>query len=161
MVFCINYNLLNWFRSYLDERKQFVHYNGCDSKTSTVECGVPQGSVLGLLFIIYTNDLPDSLHNSRTLLFADDTTVYISGIDITLLYSKMTEDLAKLSDWFRANKLSLNISKTNYILFSNTDHQIPSLPKLKLANQVIQKTTSLKFLGLIIDDKFKWDQHIK
>ena len=135
-------------------------YNGHKSTTDTVECGVPQGSVLGpLLFIIYTNDLPNSVNNANTILFADDTTIYIANKNISTLYEILSHELANLSDWFRANKLSLNISKTNYILFSNTEKQ-NKLPELKLADQVISKVACVKFLGVHIDEKLKWDTHI-
>ena len=80
-----------------------------------------RGSVLGpLLFIIYTNDLPDSLDGAKSILFVDDTTIYISSNNITNLYRDMNIKLDNLTDWFRANKLSLNITKTNYMIFTNT-----------------------------------------
>ena len=67
---------LEWFANYLSDRKQYVTYNGVTSNLHTVRCGVPQGSVLGpLLFIIYSNDLPDILNITKAILFADDTTV--------------------------------------------------------------------------------------
>ena len=67
---------LEWFRSYLLERKQYVSYKGINSQSYSITCGVPQGSVLGpLLFIIYTNDLPGSLRCTTCILFADDTTL--------------------------------------------------------------------------------------
>ena len=75
---------LEWFRSYLCNRSQFVMYRDTESLRRLVSCGVPQGSVLGpLLFILYTNDLPAVLKHSQCILFADDTTVYISGINET------------------------------------------------------------------------------
>ena len=114
----------DWFRDYLTNRRQYAEYNGARSSTQSVTCGVPQGSVLGpLLFIIYTNDLPDTLNQSSSILFADDTTLYISDDNLYRLYAKMNEELNILTDWFKANKLSLNISKTKYILFSNSSHQ--------------------------------------
>ena len=116
---------LEWFRNYLTNRRQYVQINGNISNTETVTYGVPQGSVLGsLLFIIYTNDLPQSLTNSKTILFADDTTIFKSSYNIENLYKAMNEDLKILEDWFKANKLSLNASKTNYILFRNKKSEI-------------------------------------
>ena len=152
---------LDWFRSYLTNRKQFVHYGGIHSKINTIECGVPQGSVLGpLLFIIYTNDLPDTLNLVKSILFADDTTLYYSYPNIPHLYETMNKELDNLTDWFCANKLSLNVSKTNYMIFSNINPQQHSM-EIKLTNKIITKTNCVKFLGVFIDENLKWNEHIK
>lgn len=98
---------LDWFRSYLSNRKRYVHYAQHKSNIYNIPCGVPQGSVLGpLLFIIYTNDLPNCLINSKAILFADDTTIYISSNNMTDLYIKSNYELECLTEWFRSNKLS-------------------------------------------------------
>ena len=72
----------------------------------------------GLLFIIYTNDLPNCLNQTKSILFADDTTIYLSSNDIPYLFTQLNQELQMLTDWFRANKLSLNVAKTNYMLFA-------------------------------------------
>ena len=78
---------LEWFRSYLDRRMQYVYYNGLNSEIKPVEYGVPQGSVLGpLLFILYDNDIPQCMSYCRTILCADDTTVYQVGKDHNTMY---------------------------------------------------------------------------
>ena len=111
---------LEWFRSYLTNRKQYVQYNCVDSEIQDISCGVPQGSVLEpLLFIIYTNDLPLSLRYSRCILFSDDTTVYYSSSDINQALHNISCDLGNLTEWFKANKLSLNVNKTNYMIFNS------------------------------------------
>ena len=151
---------LDWFSSYLYNRKQFVHYMGSNSHVETIKCGVPQGSVLGpLLFIIYTNDFPRCLILTTSILIADDTTVYLSSKNVTYLYTMMNIELLNLTDWFKANKLSLNISKTNCMLFTYKKQQDNNID-LQLSNCNIQKTNCTKFLGLYIDDKLKWDEHI-
>ena len=80
---------------------------------------MPQGSVLGpLLFILYTNDLPNTLTVRKSILFTDDTTIYYSHSNLNTLYTNLNKDLKILNDWFKTNKLSLNVSKTLYMIFN-------------------------------------------
>ena len=116
----------------------------CDAESTNHEviCGIPQGSVLGpLLFIIYTNDLPNSLKNLNCILFADDTTIYQSATDITILRSQIENDMVVLNDWFYANKLSLNIQKTHFMLFKpeNSRNSIHGINNITLGTQNIQR----------------------
>ena len=128
---------LEWFRSYLTDRMQYVCYNGIDSNMQNITCGVPQGSVLGpLLFIIYTNDLPQALEDSKCVLFADDTTIHYSSTNILDAFNHIAKDLSSLTDWFRANKLSLNINKTNYIVFTTMPNDILDYD-LNIGNELI------------------------
>ena len=129
---------------------------------------MPQGSVLGpLLFIIYSNDIPQSVKECKTTLFADDTTLYISGDNKDQLFSHMKTDLTTLIDWFRANKLSLNISKTNYVLFKpkrlkDSDHGIDDDNHvLKFGTEIIEQRHFVKFLGLLIDEYLDWSYQCK
>ena len=112
---------LKWFKSYLSDRKQIVKFYEYRSSMNTISCGVPQGSVLGpLLFLLYVNDI----HRSSTLLsfilFADDTNIFNSYSDINTLITTTNEELKKVAEWLRANKLSLNIKKLNS-LFSRQE----------------------------------------
>ena len=126
-----------------------------------VPCGVPQGSILGpLLFILYTNDLPNSLTNSKAILFADDTTIYTSSTNIVQLYESINKDLDSLSEWFRANRLSLNISKTHYMLFGQNPVKIPETLSIKIMNEIIEHKQTVNFLGMYIDEKLDWHEHI-
>ena len=154
---------LEWFRNYLTNRKQFVQYCDAYSENHDVACGVPQGSVLGpLLFIIYTNDLPNAIENSHCILFADDTTIYCSSNNVTTLREDIENDMASLSDWFCANKLSLNISKTNFLIFKpKCAQQVPDLEELNVGDRVIRRVRTTKFLGIHIDDGLEWGDHIE
>ena len=106
-----------WFANYLSEREQFVCLNGVKSEKKPIICGVPQGSVLGpLLFLIFINDPPNAT-DFLTLLFADDTTFQYSDINIDNLFEKCNIELEKASIWFKANKLTLNVKKTKFMLF--------------------------------------------
>ena len=103
---------LNWFKSYLTNRKQYVCINECSSEIKSITCGVPQGSILGpLLFILYMNDLADVSDKLFTILFADDTTILIEGNDLHSLINSLNYELEKLNIWLKSNKLSLNVSK--------------------------------------------------
>jgi len=151
---------LEWFRNYLLDRKQYVHFNGINSNQQCVTCGVPQGSVLGpLLFIIYTNDLPNALRSSRCILFADDTTIFHSSNDLKISASLISNDLELLTDWFRANKLSLNVTKTNYMIFSKTQIDSSNI-NLKIGTEHINRVNDTKFLGVYLDSKLNWHTHL-
>ena len=154
---------LDWFRSYLSGRSQFVRYRDANSPCRDVTCGVPQGSVLGpLLFIIYTNDLTKILNHSNTILFADDTTLYASGSNLQDVITYIEQDLYILSDWFCANKLSLNTQKTNFMVFSPNrlthNNIIPNI--INLGDKEIKRVSESKFLGIFVDDGLDWAAHI-
>ena len=153
---------LEWFRSYLTDRKQFVTYNGTESEHAFTTCGFPQGSILGpLLFLIYTNDLPNALKFSKSILFADDTTVFYSCGNIQELQTKINSDLYLLNDWFKANKLSLNITKTSYMLFEGR-RNLPDIDNftVNINDNQLKRARHLKFLGVEIDDNLSWQNHI-
>ena len=108
-------NTLKWFESYLTDRSQYVVFDGEASKTHGVKCGVPQGSILGpLLFILSVNDICNICPLLLKILYADDTCVLISGNDLKALMKMLNDKLISLKDWFKANKLSVNIKKIFY-----------------------------------------------
>lgn len=133
-------NVLRLFSSYLSGRRQFVAYQGVESCILPIENGVPQGSVLGpFLFLLYVNDLPDSLVESSCILYADDTTLLTRG-------GHGLSDIQIAKNWFSANNLKLNESKTQNILFSS--------------DKWVTQSEPVKLLGVILDTSLTWNHHI-
>jgi hypothetical protein len=150
-----------WFKSYLTNRSQQVLCNGSLSTLNLILYGVPQRSILGpLLFLIYINDLPNSSTLLRYILFADDSNAFLSHSSYEQLISVANRELAGASDWFRANKLTLNLTKTNYIIFRSNKKLIPSSEsRLKIEDIIIPQVDSTKFLGVFVDQHLKWNVH--
>ena len=157
----VNGTSLDWFKSYLFQRKQFVEYNGAKSDMDVIRCGVPQGSILGpLLFLIYINDLADVSNLLFALMFADDSNMFLTGKDPEALISLMNEEMIKMVDWLNLNKLSLNLKKTHFMLFSRKNDNYKVTSKLLINNVVISQTEKTKFLGVIIDPHLTFQKHI-
>ena len=151
---------LDWFKSYLINRRQYVHLNGVNSSTRNISCGVPQGSVLGpILFLLYINDLPNISDKLKFYLFADDTNIYFESNNLKLLERTMNKELEKLYEWLCINRLSLNISKTNFVIFSPPNK--PKIPvTIKINKEAIDETKYVKYLGILIDSELSFKYHI-
>ena len=150
-------NNLKWFKSYLSNRKQFISYaQNKNSEIMQIKCGVPQGSILGpLLFLIYVNDLHLSSNLLQPIMFADDSNLFYSHKDRKTLFKTVNEELVKINNWFRANKLSLNPDKTKYTFFhklASSDHIPLKLPNLTINGTNIKRSYAIKILGVIIDE---------
>ena len=174
---------LNWFKSYLNERKQFVVINDSNSDLNFIKTGVPQGSILGpLLFLIYINDLQFISTNLKLISFADDTTITLSlcfvknacnycNNEQKFTKSHLNQELQNVYNWLCANKLSLNLKKTKYMIFHNSQRNIaknhlfkylvdePST--IKINETPIERVKSYKFLGLILQENLSWKEHIE
>ena len=138
--------------SYLKNRKQFVQYKNCDSEVLNVCCGVPQGSVLGpKLFIMYINDICNVSKVAKFILFADDTNLFYCDCDLDELIRKTNAELDKLHMWFSINRLSLNVTKTNYMMFGN--RKLNTCISIKTNEQEINRVEVVNFLGILTDDK--------
>ena len=125
-----------------------------------VNYGTPQGSCLGpLIFIIFTNDLHKQLMNTASLLFADDTTIYMSHRNLRYLKWCVEEDMKRLITWFKANKLTLNLEKTVCVLFQKTGQR--QTITLDLENVQISSVKEVKFLGIWIDEYLNWCTHVQ
>ena len=146
--------------SYLSNRQQAVKINGQISQFKNIDIGVPQGSVLGpLLFLLYVNELPSISNLFSTCLFADDTTMIFESSSPTELVSSCNSGLQHFYSWCCANRLSVNVDKTNVMLFSNI-HLASDLSNISLNNTQIQYASSVRFLGVEIDNKLKFNNHI-
>ena len=141
---------LQWFKSYLSCRTQFVQFNGYNSSSKYIKCGVPQGSILGpLLFLLYLNDLCNVSKALDFIPFADDTNIFFSHNDPNQLMEIVNNELKKLSSWFEANKLSIKIKKSNLILFKTKQNK-QKLELHFLINGIeIDRVNDVLFLGVI------------
>ena len=151
----------DWFKSYLTAREQYVSINGYNSSHLNVTCGVPQGSVLGpLLFLIYINDLPLVSSKLTFYLFADDTNIYYEAENLVQQQSVVNKELKKVKKWLDANKLSLHIDKTNFIMFKSPQHSCPETANIKIGNLPVKQTHYVKFLGVLLDENLTWKYHL-
>ena len=154
---------INWFTSYLENRQQVCYANGITSSIDNVTCGVPQGSILGpLLFLIYINDISKCLDYGVARLFADDTNLTFSGCSFPVLQNKMSKDLKGIASWLSANRLTLNVLKTDFMVVGSRQ-RVASLEEdiaLSLLDTELEKVKSVKCLGVDIDEYLTWDNHM-
>ena len=147
--------------SFLSDRWQFADFSGHKSSYLPIKTGVAQGSVLGpLLFLIYINDLPLVSNVFDMLKYADDTTLYCNiNQDIHVGEEVINAELSKIWEWLCANKLSLNIAKTRYMVFHTSNRNV-IYPNLKVNNSNIEMVTQVNFLGVILYSHMTWNKHI-
>ena len=151
---------LQWFTSYLSNRQQFVEINGVSSNLRSIVSGVPQWSCLGpLLFLIYINDLPNTSKILTFFLFADDTNMYFEHKSLSKLEHIINKELRKINDWLIINRLSLNIQKTNFVVFHPYNKPLKNKITLIFGRNAIKESLSIKYLGLLIDSTLSWKSH--
>ena len=132
-----------WFKSYLSDRRQTVSVNSAKSEQCNVTCGVPQGSVL--LFLIYINDFQNSSDLFDFHLFANKT---------------INNELCKVHTWLCANRLSLNIDKSNFVIFHPPQKNVQGLKlNLKINDRQLNREFFVKYLGVMIDSNLNWKKH--
>ena len=146
--------------SYLSDRSQKCEVNGFISKESKITWGVPQGSILGpLLFLLYINDLPSCLNSTKPRMFADDTNITSSGNCIDDVENAVNSDLKNLRKWLMANKLSLNVAKTEFQIIGtkqNLKNILGQKPNIHILDCPIKQVVQCKSLGVILDENLSW-----
>ena len=153
-----------WFSSYLTNRTQTTEINSYISDKEVVNCGVPQRSVLRpLLFLLYVNDIQHCSRKVKFVLFADDTNVLYSLKNLKTLELIVNAELNNLFNWLTSNKLTLNIKKTNFVIFRPQQKKLNYLPQINIfdneqtnKNVILEHKNCIKFLGLLIDENLGW-----
>ena len=151
----------DWFRSYLTGRRQCVSVGGTESNFLDIECGVPQGSILGpILFLCYINDMSASL-NCRLSLYADDSTLIASGRDIQTLSTFLSGELESCSKWLVDNKLSLHVDKCESIVFA-TKRKMKVCENFQVTcfGTLVRRVSSVKYLGVMLDENLSGESHV-
>ena len=151
---------LKLIQTYISDRMYRVNLGAETSSLNTSNIGTAQGSILApLFFIIYVNDLPNFLDQSYPILYADDTTLCFRNSSFQSAIDQCNRELYKLSQWCSMNKLTINLNKTCYMVITN--RSICNVnPIIKIKNNLIKCVQSHKFLGIKIDNRLKFDQHI-
>ena len=150
-----------WLRSFLTDRKQYTSVTGKDSNSQEITHGVLQGSVLGpLLFIIFINYLNLSVISSKVHHFADDTNLLLINKSLKKINSLINHDLALLVQWLRANKISLNTSKTEIVIFRPKHKIITKHLNFRMSGGKINLSTTVKYLRVILHEHLEWQGYI-
>ena len=155
-------NTLNWFMNYLSSRYQFESVNNTSSSFLSIECGVPQGSILGpTLFILYINDLPRVSTKLKLLLYADDTNILYENTDTKAMIKTINMEMPKFIEWLIYNKLHIDVNKTVAMLFHTRKKRFNIYKNsIVIDGNIIPFTTNTKFLGVNIDNNLTWKAHI-
>ena len=150
----------DWFTSYLTDREQSVSYGNAASSFRKILTGVPQGSTLGpILFLIFINDFAELDLKGTLSLFADDANIIYTADSDNQLHSDMQNDLIKIQAWLSENKLSVNVEKTQYVMFNKPSVKA-LIPPLYMFDSEIKRTNEVKYLGITLDESLSWEGHV-
>ena len=158
----INISSLNWFTSYLNNRKQCIVSDNIHSATEYITSGVPQGSVLGpILFILFINDLPLYIENANTDMFADDTTVHAANKRLENLNIDLQESAYSFDKWCKLNNMYINANKTStMILGSKYKTNTSDAIHISIENDMLASTEHQKLLGIYLDQNLTYDKEV-
>ena len=152
---------LDWIRSYLTDRETFVALRQTSSNRHPLTVGIPQGSIIGpILFIIYINDLPSVSDILSCTLFADDTNFTLTNTNYNDMTTTLNSELVRINDWTTANRLTINVSKTELLLFTNRDVD-PHVDQVSLNGDRVGFVGQARFLGVIIDNSLNFKEHLR
>lgn len=152
---------LSIFKSYLENRSQIVKIDNFMSSPQNISYGIPQGSILGpLLFLIYINNINKIGLTGHLTLYADDTCLFYFDKSIHDIINDAQKDLDIINEWLLHNLLTINTTKTSYIILAAKNKTIPQFEPLRINNKIIERSHQEKYLGLLIDDKLTWQPHI-
>ena len=152
---------LDWFKSYLSGRQQSVNLNGKLSNPRGVTVGIPQGGVLGpILFLIFINDIVQSVNAGTCNIFADDVAIYTNGNNIKEAELKLQVCVNEIGDWYKNNRLKINADKTNVMLITSRKHDSNEL-NVSLNGTSLRQVDTVRYLGLNIDSRLTWTDHVK
>lgn len=148
--------------SYLQGRYQYTELSQHASRLRRIECGVPQGSILGpILFLFYINDIIAIDRRCKFIIYADDCTVFFSGKDLAEILANANEFCFKLHDWCKKNSLTLNETKTKCILFRAPGMTVSVPDTVVLGPYTVSIEKSVKTLGVIFSQHMSWNDHVK
>ena len=158
----VSTSALEWFTSYLSNRKQRTSCENELSEALPVTFGVPQGSILGpLLFLVYINELPAVIEHCEVSLYADDTVLYFFSKEPHQLESKLNEDLYNVALWLEENKLTLNLSKTKSMLIGSNRKKVHvSSLSVSIFDCDLDSVNKFKYLGIMLASDFTWSDHV-
>lgn len=152
--------IFDLIKSYLCDRQQYVNYNKLSSGFLSNSCGVPQGSVLGpLLYSLYVLNLRCANLKARYFTFADDTVLVYTGLNEQRLAHKVNADLGVYTHWLLSNKIKINIDKTKYMIFKQKNKEVREI-NISINGMNLEEVVLMSYLGLNIDNKLNWSEHI-
>lgn len=154
---------LDWFRSWLHDRRQYTTYKNKTSDSKQIKIGIPQGTPLScILFILYINEIPRVLINCFINLFADDTLIWVEADDWETATTMLNEDLERVSKFLRMMKLKLNVEKTKCMCLGMTrSERLLQRPQIVIDNEPVIEVNCLKYLGVMIDNGLSFNENLE
>ena len=153
---------LKWFGSFFSDREQYVCYNGKVSNVLPVNFGVVQGSSLGpICFLIYINDLGKCTNKLNFVKFADDTSVFVASPNLRECTVRVNEGLRCVKTWLDDNRLTLNVTKTSYMVIRRKQRLLDvSECSLFIGSVELERVSCVRFLGLHVDEHLLWQDQV-